>query len=524
MTINESDRNLLSRYVSNLEDDIYCLRNLPPEVVAVLFAYVSRSPNSFRENLLNLLKAGEIEITDKVGQSSELPDANEFATANKKARQFHKKWVIGYGHASVAEHADIKFALENVSIIASKIIEDCRLASYTEKSTRYQVFSPPRYYKGEEIVKSPVGEDYIKTVEMLFAEYNALQTDAMNWLKSVNERESGIPEIAYETSVKAGACDIARYLLPAATLTSIGVSTNAREATWAITKFLSAPIKEINRIGARMREEGGKIAPTLLKYAEKSPYIERTDKNTEALAKNLHRTATFERWNEQKPSNTLVISDYDPKGEDKIIAALLYRRLNEPFEILLKKVSGWNDSLKRSFLDEALSNIGAYDTPPRELELATVTCDILIDFGAFRDIQRHRIATQIPQEETVAHGYESPPELAEFGWEARFKTAMERARETFYKMEKETPLYARYVVPLAFRKRALISWNLRELFHFIRLRSSPQGHISYRRLAWSLYDEIVRIYPLLASYFLCDKTAAPLGRLASEIKRANNKL
>ncbi len=164
---------------------------------------------------------------------------------------------------------------------------------------------------------------------------------------------------------------------------------------------------------------------------------------------------------------------------------------------------------KERVFDEFMKRMGKHDMPMRELEHAHYTFDILVDYGAFRDIQRHRMATQTNQTLTTANGYDMPPEIAAIGCEKRFRQAMEAASDAFGKISERFPKEAQYVVPLAYRKRTLFTWNLRELYHFIRLRSSKEGHISYRRVAWELYKEVKRVHPLLAKYIKVDMEEGP---------------
>ncbi|UCD03405.1 MAG: FAD-dependent thymidylate synthase, partial [Candidatus Aenigmatarchaeota archaeon] len=149
--LSQEDKKILDNHVSNTDSNIYAIFNLPPEVVAVLFAYVSRSPASFRENLLKLIKSKDLDM-DELIQSYSFKGL-DYGEAREKARKFHERWVVGYGHSSVAEHAVAHIALEDVSILASKVIEDNRLAAYTEKSTRYQIFDKGRYYKPPKLMK-----------------------------------------------------------------------------------------------------------------------------------------------------------------------------------------------------------------------------------------------------------------------------------------------------------------------------------------------------------------------------------
>ncbi|MGH7378238.1 MAG: FAD-dependent thymidylate synthase, partial [Candidatus Methylomirabilales bacterium] len=171
----EAEAALLRPYVTNLDRPVFALRNLPEEVVAVLFAYYSRSRETLRANLLKLLREGDLDLAG--GTPPAEPDDQGLAAAREKARQFHEKWVVGYGHASVAEHAVAHLALEDVSILASKVVEDMRLAAYTEKSTRYVVFEKERYYRPAAVMASPLAPRYRDATEWLLETYSRLSPE-----------------------------------------------------------------------------------------------------------------------------------------------------------------------------------------------------------------------------------------------------------------------------------------------------------------------------------------------------------
>lgn len=448
--------------------EIYALEDLSPEVRAVTFAKCSRSSKSFKE----IAK----ELTEEASS------------------KFHEKWVVGYGHSSVAEHAVLSLALENISILATKVVEDCRLASYTEKSTRYQVFDGEKYYKPKKIVNSKFAKLYEETANHLFDTYTKLAPKFIAFFKKKNPRSSKTPEKLYEMTCKAQACDVIRYLLPTATLTNLGMTINARNLEYAISKFLSHPLDEIKEIGKELKESSLKITPTLIKYADYNEYIDKTRETMERLSKKILDFDEVDR------KGAVILVDYDKEAEDKLVAALLFRFSKYPYKQVIKKVKKLSQKEKEKIIDEALKLRGEYDRPLRELEHIYYTFDILVDYGAFRDIQRHRMCTQTNQDVTCEHGYSMPSEFQEVGVSDQFIRCMKRAEGAYNQISKEFPKEAQYIVPLAFKKRVLITWNLRELFHFIPLRSSPKGHISYRIIAQKVFNEIKKVHPFFAKY------------------------
>ncbi|MBW2974915.1 FAD-dependent thymidylate synthase [Candidatus Woesearchaeota archaeon] len=446
---------------------IYALTGLPPEVVAVAFAKCSRSPEQF----------------DKI--AAEL-NAD-------KSRQFHEKWVVGYGHSSVAEHAVLSLAIENVSILATKVIEDNRLASFTEKSTRYQVFDRDHYYKPEKIISSQFKQAYEETADFIMDTYTRLFPKMSEFFRN---KFPGASEI----EIKNMACDVMRYFLPVSSLTNLGMTVNARNLEWGITKLLTHPLKEMNDIGEEIKESALKVTPTLLKYTKYNDYLGETVKDME----NLACQELKEIRAEGKEGVALV--DYDKEAELKLVSSLLYRFSTLPYEDVKEKVSTMSEAEKEKILDTCLKRLQKFDRPLRELEHISYTFDVLMDYGGFRDVQRHRIATQTNQDFNVEHGYSMPPEIKEAGFEKEFEDCMEKAKSAFNRIAEEMPKEAQYIIPLAYRKRLLMTMNLRELFHFIRLRSGKMGHLAYRKIAWQMHDLIKEKHPLFAGYIECDRT------------------
>ncbi len=495
--ISPEDKQILKNHVTNIDDNVYCIINLPPEVVAVLFAYVSRSPNTFKENLIKLIKSKDLDMGRLIATFKE--QGFDYEQAKDRARKFHEKWVVGYGHGSVAEHAIAYVALEDVSILFTKVIEDNRLCAFTEKSTRYQVFDRNRYYKPQKLMSHPLGKLYEETCNFLFDTYCELTPKIMDFVQKNFPKPDDWTFARYESTMKAKACDVVRYILPVSTLTNLGMTINARNAEHAIRKMLSHPLEEMQFLGQRMKEEVQKIIPTLVKYADENKYIKETNQAMAQLTKETLPPKT----SKNKP---VTIVNYDPDAENKVIAAMLYPHSSLPYEEIIKQVGFMSKEQKDKIIEEFHTRIDKHDWPLRELEHINYTFDILIDYGAFRDIQRHRICTQTNQDATVEHGYSIPREIIEAGFEKEYTQCMEKAIETYNQLIQEFPKEAQYVIPLAFKKRTLFTWNLRELHHFIKLRSSAQGHVSYRKIAQICFDEIEKIHPSLARYIKVNKT------------------
>jgi len=405
---------ILQPYVTNVEKPIFALKNLPEEVIAVLFAYYSRSKETLRRNLLKLIQEKDVDLEERPGFSP----TDELKEAQEKARQFHEKWVVGYGHASVAEHAVVHLAIEDVSIIASKIIEDTRLASYTEKSTRYVLFEEERFYRPPVIMRSPYASLYEETAGFLLKTYASLFPRVLEGVKAETPRKEGQSERAYESACRAKACDILRYLIPAGTLTNLGMTINGRALEHLLTKLFSHPLEEVREIASLMKQEAVKIIPTLIKHADSNPYMAETDRVMRQIAEGIFphpspgEGAGGKRQDESQPA---MLVRYPEDAEEQLVAAILYGYTNRPMTQVLETVRKLGQEERERVIDEYLRRRGAHDQPIRALEHLYYTFDILVDYGAFRDLQRHRMATQTRHDLGIEHGYATPPEIVGYG-------------------------------------------------------------------------------------------------------------
>ena len=458
------------------EREIYLLspRSLSPETIAVAFAKTSRSPESFR--------AIAAELSDE------------------KSAQFHEKWVVGYGHASVAEHAVLHIAFENVSRLAIESIEGNRLGSYTEKSTRYQKWGMDDFIVPPELAEHPLCGEYVETIRLLFKTYaDSLEPVRGRVLERFPRRENEKEE-AWDRRIRSKYVDVCRFILPAASLANVGMTANARVLENMIRKMLSHELAEVRQIGAKVKEVALGETPTLVKYADVVPYITGTFNNirhSQHLALiHLHQDST----NVEKPNEWCTLIDYDQDGENKILAAALYRFGEMSYANALSYIKSLNEESKAGLAVSLLSDLGKYDVPLRELEYCTYTFDLIMDQGAYAEFKRHRMMTQTPQKLTTRLGYATPSLITEAGFESQYKAAMEAAAKMYVKLSQDDWDVAQYVVPNGFNRRVLAQFNLREAYAFCQLRSAANAHFSIRRVAQRMYEEIARVHPLLTKF------------------------
>ncbi|MBI4762684.1 MAG: FAD-dependent thymidylate synthase [Chloroflexota bacterium] len=447
--------------------EIYLLspRALSPETIAVAFAKTSRSPESFREI------------------AAELSD--------ESSAKFHEKWVVGYGHASVAEHAVLHIAFENVSRLAIESIESNRLASYTEKSTRYQKWGQDDFWIPAELDGHPLRDEYIKTVRFLFQTYaDSLDPVRSLILERFPRRENESDE-AWDRRIRSKYVDVCRFLLPAAALANVGMTANARVIESMIRKMLSHELAEVREIGAKVKEVAKAETPTLVKYADVVPYLIET---TAGLSNRQPEIIN------RKSDEWCRLIDYDKNGETKVLAAALYRFGEMTYADALSHVEALTEEAKSNLAESLLGRLGRYDAPLRELEYCTYTFDLVMDQGAYAEFKRHRMMTQTPQRLTTRLGYATPRLMVEAGFGSRYEAAMEAAAKMFEKLYEFSPLMAQYVVPNGYNRRVLAQFNLREAYAFCQLRSAANAHFSIRRVAQRMYEEMARVHPLLTRY------------------------
>jgi thymidylate synthase ThyX len=450
--------------------EIYLLspRLLSPETIAVAFAKTSRSPESFR--------AIAAELSDE------------------KSAQFHEKWVVGYGHASVAEHAVLHIAIENVSRLAVESIESNRLASYTEKSTRYQKWGPDDFTVPPELAGHALEPDFGAACRALFQAYADSLEPVRALIEQKTPRRENESDEAWDRRVRSQYVDTCRFFLPAAANANVGMTANARVLEHAIRKMLSHSLEEVRQIGEAVKATARDEVPTLVKYADAVPYVVETTQELSGRdgAGALRPETAAQDW--------CKLVDWEKDGEEKVLAAALYRFGQLPFEQALRHVCAQSPAERGRLAESLLGRLGEHDIPLRELEFCTYTFDLIMDQGAYAEFKRHRMMTQTPQRLTTRLGYAIPRLLVDAGLGPAYEAAMQRAAGTFEQLSEFSPEVAQYIVPNGFNRRVLARFNLREAYHFCQLRAARNAHFSIRRVARRMYDELSRVHPLLTRH------------------------
>jgi thymidylate synthase ThyX len=515
----DREKEILSAFTTNNSRSVFGLFGLPESVKGALFSRYSRSDKSLRRLLLD-------EFIDGVG----IPEGGSSYILNaKKAEEFYDRVLIGYGDDSVAELGGAHIACEDVSNIASLAIEDSRIGlSPLEKSTRYVRFDNKKdgkylYHREARIMASGFATLYEETLDLLFDTYSSLIEPTLAWVQSQNPIEEGVSLRAYKSATRAKTLDLLRGLLPLATVTNVGLFGNGRSFEYLLTKLAANQHPELQSLGSSMQQELDTLIPSFVKRAKSdrgvaySHYLANTNRSTANICRSKHQKYAIPSAT-PTPTIGVKLVEFDELAFEKIVAAILYTKCDRPLaevrEIATKLSPTERQEIIATYLGDRQSR---FHRPGRALEEVYYTFDIVADIGAYRDLHRHRIATQERQEFTPKLGYITPNELIAAGVADRYRHCLDVAADTWEAISQDFPESAQYCIPFAYLVRWRMKFNLREAIHLIELRSGRQGHSSYRTIALDMYDAISNVHPTLSSAFaFVDTDEYGLERLAAE--------
>ena len=441
----DEEKEILKPFFTNMDKSIFALTNLPEVVKGALFSRYSRSTKSLRRVLLDeFIKAPEMGFKEIVG-FQEGQGVNQLV-AIQKAEEFYDRVLVGYGDDSVAELGGASIAVEDISNICSKVIEDARIGiSPLEKSTRYVFFNDKidgkfRYYRDPETMNSKFAELYEKTCDMLFETYQKLSEPMMKWVMERFPKEEGVSDRAYAAAVRAKALDILRGILPVATITNVGLFGNGRSFEYLMTKMFAHQLKEVRDVAQSMHDELSKVIPSFVKRAndrygmEAQKFLIETREGTKNMTENILNGMKSDS------AEPVELVKWDPEAEMKVIAAIMYQHSHLPMKQLLKIAESMDEEEKKKIISEFLSRrVNRRQKPGRAFENVHYTFDILGNYGMFRDLHRHRMLTQERQDLTVRHGYDTPKEIIQAGFQKEFDEAMKVAAEAFEQISQEFP-------------------------------------------------------------------------------------
>ncbi|MGB6744155.1 MAG: FAD-dependent thymidylate synthase [Terracidiphilus sp.] len=520
------------------QTEVFAVHGADPEILAYAMAKYSRSALSMRESLTEI--------------------------SAQRAEQFLNTFYFQYGHRSIADLAHIAFAVERLSLLAAIVLVDEQRWDGQERSTRYQNFLKSGWYFPDFGADSVSAQLYSETVENLFAAYQRTTAAVQEVLRSRVERPESLKPEAYERTLKARAFDVARYLLPLATNTSLGQIVSARTLETQVSRLLSHPVAEIRDLGEKLREaatgaawninaqaaaafveklaaleDGGDLAaeaaqlftrevrtaPTLVKYSQPNIYETRTRAELCQAAAGLLQNVPIAL------TRVVDLVERTETLEVELAATLLYSASQHPYRQIRDLVAGLPASQVLEIIELGTRHRGKHDEALRAFHAgAALRFDILMDIGGFRDMHRHRRCTQIIQGFTSRHGYETPASgdlapgvdiLVEAGILSDYRATIEAAHTASARIAGSTApgnasgaaQSALYLLPLATRIRSLFKMDFAEAQYISELRSGPAGHFSYRRVAWEMYRALERQHPLLAKHIRVTDFTKPIDML-----------
>lgn len=493
------EADILRRYFTNLDGPVFALVNLPEVVKGALFARYSRSSKTLRRLFLDEFVA-ELDVEG---------DATIDATVGlRRAEELYDRVFFEYGDDSVAQLGGVHLACEQASNVLTKILEWGRLMAYLEQSTRYIAYDSRmggryRYHRDHDVLASPLGTRYVGDMDRIFDTYADLLPVLGDFFRERFPKDLGDSDFVYRQAIRAKAFDTLRGILPAASLSNVGIYGTGQAYESLLLRMRAHPLPEARSYADLMLTELRKVIPSFLKRVDlpdrgvaASAYLEQTRSNMEEVAAELLDVGELDRLGavgDDAGAAEVILVDWDPDAEIKLVASMLYPYSHLPETAL-------EDRAKSMSTDERLAVARAYvgerhnrrHKPGRALERCNYRFDVLADYGAFRDLQRHRMLTIEWQELGPRHGYVRPAAVAAAGVEGRFDEAMERSANLYEALAEDFSRQAPYAVCLAYRVRFAMQMNAREAMHLIELRTTPQGHAAYRRVAQEMHRLIAQ--------------------------------
>ena len=471
--------NELEKYVSNTDRDIYTVSNIPEEVIAVIFAYVSRSPKSFRDNI------GVVIEEEQLGQ--------------ERASKFHEKWVLNYGHASVAEHAAVHMGIENVSRLFSSVLElSNEYLSFTEYSQRYQKPVKGDFYTPVELNShSELKSEFQDICNKQYDIYEELNTRLYEYLKETIPAPDGMEERIHHRALEKVAFEDARYALNLATTTNLGMTGNARAIEDSLSVMLSSRYGEVRERAEEIKEEVKFSVPTLIKYADENNYLVGTRESGGELGK----TYSQNKINKTEGCEVNIIKG-DEVSENQalrdIITAVLFEHSDLSYNEITDSIKGKSAAELLPLFKTTVENMRKYDNPLNVFKLVKYEAEFVISEACWHQLLRHRKVQWIYKEPSIANGVTIPPNVSASGTSDLLNEAINLSEDYARKLaEQGLEIPASYIVTNAHNRRLIGKFDLWELYHLINLRMSEGAQWDIKNVTTILADKISGFHPNL---------------------------
>lgn len=517
----QEEQTALEPYFGNANSPVFVLTNLPEVVKGALFARYSRSAKSVRRLFLDEFLGAVTDVEKKHDRQGPGED---------RAERLYSRVFNEYGDDSVSQLGGAHIACEGISNVLTKILERGRLMAYLEQSTRYVPYTDRpngqwKYVIPSEITGEADYSNFKTTLDRAFEIYTKWIESAQQYFRERHPQTTDDPDSVYKAVIRAKALDTLRGLLPAATRSNVGVYGSGQAYEALLLKMQGHALSEVREVATLMLPELRKVIPAFLQRVDRedrgirwSNYLANCERATRELTGRL-ATSSCEENNEE-----VTLSDFDPDGEIKVVAAALYTGSNLSHSQLLHIARTMSTADRIQVLRTYVGNRhNRRHRPGRAFEHATYAFDVLSDYGAFRDLQRHRILTIDWQDLGTLHGHTRPEAIEDIGALSDWNRVMDETSDLCKLLtDRYTSLTAQYAVSMAYRIRFYMKMNAREAMHVIELRTAPQGHPAYRRVCQKMHRLIADQAghkALAEAMSFVDHSEVELERLESE--RAN---
>jgi thymidylate synthase ThyX len=479
-----AEEQILARHFSNTDEPVFVLTGLPEMVKGALFARYSRSPKTLRRLFLD-------EFQDGIEAAISAP-----SVGLNRAADLYERVFIEYGDDSVAQLAGVHVAVEGASNILTKVIERGRLMSYLEQSTRYMPYNDRpgghwRYHVPAELMGA-ARTSFVAAADRAFELYTELFEPLQDYLKTLHPQPADASGGAYRMSIRAKACDILRGLLPAATTSNVGIYGSAQGYEALLLRLLSHDLAEARELGAAMLRELKQVVPVFVQRVERPDrggvFVDYL-RGSRREARNLVQALVSASDRRPPAAPEVNLTSFDPEGETRVAASILF----ELSGLSDEEASAASATLSASQRTDLIATYaGARGNrrhrPGRAFERTSYRFEIVADYGAFRDLQRHRLLTLEWQRLTPDLGFDLPPEIEAIGAGEKWTGLMQQCRAAYEELSAAASTeVAQYVVPMAYRIRFVMDMNAREAMHVIELRTTEQAHRNYRLVCLEMH-------------------------------------